>query len=104
MHVPAVQFKYSHNKTSSLFQKAMNLRAKQTRRKNWQGKGNLRTPTSHWAAEAQDYDVTLVNGSHVSLLAYIGIGLHLTCTQGDMEHTWQKGGLRPGLLHAVQRG
>lgn len=104
MHVPAVQYKHAHIKTSALFQKAMNLTAKQTRQENWQGKGKLRTPISHCAVEGQDYDFTLVNGSNISLLTYIGTGLHFTsCTQGDMEHTRQKGGLSPSLLHAIQR-
>lgn len=61
MHVLAVQHKHAHNKTSSLFQKAMNLE----KTKTWQGKGKLRTPILHCAVKAQDYDVTLVNGSSV---------------------------------------
>lgn len=76
MRVPAVQYKHVRNKTSA--QKAKNLRAKQTRQENWQGKRRLKTPISHCATEAQGYDLTLVNGSNVLSLRYIGIGLHFT--------------------------
>jgi len=104
MHVPAVQYKRVHNKTPALFQKAKNLRAKQTRQENRQGKRRLRTPISHCAIEAQDHDLTLVNGSNVLSLRDTGIGSHFTqCTQRDMEHPRQKGGLSPRLLHTIQR-
>lgn len=100
-HVSVVQYKHVHNKISPLFQKAKNLRAKQTRQENWQGKRRLRTPISHGAIQAH---LTLVNGSNVLSLRYTGIGLHfIECTQRDMEYPWHKGGLSLSLLHTIQR-
>lgn len=72
-HVSVVQYKHVHNKISPLFQKAKNLRAKQTRQENCQGKRRLRTPISHGAIQAH---LTLVNGGNVLSLRYTGIGLH----------------------------
>lgn len=49
IRVTTVQYKHVHNKRSALFQKEKNLRAKQTRQEDWQGKSRLRTLISQVA-------------------------------------------------------